>query len=108
MKQEGWQDFTGDVLFDIPDSKDCKELTAARGDFKVELCCDSTYAGFPFNAGLSYVYGQVPVETRRNDDIAVVWDCIRRFFYLLFYLKKNPPRPRGAVSEPFFSHFPAL
>lgn len=91
MERQGWQDFAGEVQLDIPDSKDCRELTAARGDFKMELCCDNTYAGLPFNEALSNGYRQVDVGTRMNSDIAVIWDCFCKSFCPFFFKKKTPP-----------------
>lgn len=83
-EKSGWQPYTGEVRYDIPKSNDCKRLTAQRGNFDFELCCDNVYAELPFNQILSNAYRQVDAATRRNSDFAVVWDCVRTFFFFFF------------------------
>ena len=43
---QGWQPYRGEVHYEEPsESKTCKELTAHRGNFNLELCCINLHVG---------------------------------------------------------------
>lgn len=79
LNAQGWQPYTGKVHYEEPsESKTCKELTAYRGNFNLELCCISLYAGnLPFSPDRYYLedYEQVDAWTRSNEDFAAVYTC---------------------------------
>lgn len=81
--QQGWQPYTGGVKYDIPDSESCRELTAARGDYHVELCCDSAYAGPPTDGVVRMRLRMADSTTRKNSDFAVGFQCVRTSFLSL-------------------------
>lgn len=83
LNAQGWRIYRGEVHYEEPaESKTCKELTAHRGNFNLELCCMSLYAGkLPFSPDRYYLedYELVDAWTRSNEDYAAVYICARTF-----------------------------
>lgn len=83
LNAQGWQPYRGKVHYEEPsESKTCKELTAHRGNFILELCCIDLYAGpLPFSPDRYYLedYEQVDAWTRSNEDFAAVYTCAGTF-----------------------------
>ena len=81
MGNEGWKPYEGDVRVEIPpQSRACAQLTFLRGIFTWELCCDSAYYGYePSSESERSVLARVDFWSKRNQNIAVIFNCICTF-----------------------------
>ena len=81
LKSQGWQPFTGAVHYEPPDSPACREISAYRGNFRYELCCNGKYVQrHTSTAPLSLLMTLIENETTANQDIELTYDCIRTCF----------------------------
>lgn len=81
IRKAGWQPYEGAVRQQVPPpSDDCERLTSFRGRFPWELCCDSRYyAVEPSDEPERDALAMVDAWTRRNEDVAIIFDCICMF-----------------------------
>lgn len=89
-EEEGWQPLQGSMFIVAPDDSTCKALTAGRGTYTIELCCNAIYVGYEFFS--QQVRGraaQIDAVTRANQDIAVIFNCICTFYFTFFFSEKQ-------------------
>lgn len=83
LESLGWQPYAGAVHFEAPENSACPELTAHRGDFRLELCCNAMYVGYEAqSAAARSQMANIDAGTIANQDIAVIYNCICTFFGL--------------------------
>ena len=78
---EGYEHYSGPTFYlDTPESDTCKELTADRGNYPFELCCDVLWASkeAPKSPGRYWEQelDEIDERTKANQDFALVYRCI--------------------------------
>ena len=75
--QEGWQPYTGGVRIEPTDDNTCQQLTADRGIYNVEVCCNWNYVGAVVESELDKSrIANIDARTIANQDIGVIRGCL--------------------------------
>ena len=79
LEKQGYRPYTGPMYYE-KEKDTCEELTALYGSYPHEVCCDAHHVGYGAQSPSSRsILQRIDAQTIENQDIAVIYNCIRTF-----------------------------